>query len=299
MIRSLLNRLALPAWAQLENPLVRRELQALPLFLGQDGNLNVKMALLAVLGLGLMPCSCSCGGLPWSLLQVAVSLVPLLWGALLINREQAAGTWELLRTTPYTDAEIVLAKISAVLYRLSPLLALLLSGQAASFLMTGLFAATVLLSTTVSVNGVPVWPAMPILTGEEGMLPVAYGLAFATLLLTTVLDFVTNIVIGALASSLTASRGAAYAGAIALRVVTSLVWIVLGALVLGLIAPPEVPASGLLALSAAAQPALWLILVAPATTLAPVVLLIGLTLAAQVALLVGLFRLVVWRVSHG
>ncbi|NPV66664.1 MAG: hypothetical protein HPY64_05920 [Anaerolineae bacterium] len=298
MIRSLLDRLALPAWARLENPLVRRELQALPLFLGQDGNLNVKMALLAALGLGLMPCSCSCGGWPWSLLQVALSLIPLLWGALLINRERVAGTWELLRTTPYSDTEIVLAKISAVLYRLSPLLALLLSGQAASFLMTGLFAATVFLSTTVSVNGVPVWPAMPVLAGGSEALPLAYGLAFAMLLLTTVLDFVTNIVIGVLASSLTASRGTAYAGAIGLRVVLSLGWIVLGALGLGLIASPEVPASGLLALSAAAQPALWLILITPATALAPVALLTGLALAAQVVLLIGLFRLVVWRVSR-
>lgn len=299
MIRSLLDRLALPAWARLENPLVRRELQALPLFLGQDGNLNVKMALLAALGLGLMPCSCSCGGFPWSLLQVALSLLPLLWGALLINRERVAGTWELLRTTPYSDAEIVLAKISAVLYRLSPLLALLLSGQAASFLMTGLFATTVFLSTTVSINGVSVWPAMPVLAGRGEALPLAYGLAFAILLLTTVLDFVTNIVIGVLASSLTASRGAAYAGAIGLRVGLSLGWIVLGALVLGLIASPEVPASGLLALSAAVQPALWPILIAPATALAPVVLLTGLTLAAQVALLIGLFRLAVWQVSRG
>ncbi len=299
MIRSLLNRLALPAWARLENPLVRREMQALPLFLGQDGNLNVKMVLLAMLGLGLMPCSCSCGGLPWSVLQTVLSLIPLLWGASLINRERVAGTWDLLRTTPYSDAEIMLAKISAVSYRLSPLLALLLSGQAASFLMTSLFTATVLLSITVSVNSVPVWPAMPILTDEQGALPLVYGLAFALLLLTTVLDFVTNIVIGALASSLTASRGAAYGSAIGLRMVTSLGWIVLGALALGLIAPSETLVSGPLALNAITQPALWPILVAPATTLVRVVLVSGLALAVQVAVLVGLFRLLVWRVRCG
>jgi len=296
MIRSLIDRLHLPVWARPDNPLVRRELQALPLFLGQDGNLNVKILLLAMVGLGLIPCSCSCGGLPWSLLQTVLSLAPLLWGALLINREQAAGTCDMLRTTPYSDAEIVLAKISAVLYRLSPLLALLVSGQAASILLSGLFTSTVFYSAAVSVNGAPARQVAPMLPEGSSALP-AFMLALAAVLLTTLLDFVTNIVIGALASSLAAGRGTAYAVAIGLRILLSLGWVIFGLLALPAILP-GFDTGNALVVSAVMYPGIWLALAAPDSGLGSAILAAGLMLAGQGALLAGLFRLVVWRAAR-
>ncbi len=294
MRRSLLQRFQLPAWARHDNPLVRRELQALPLFLGQDGNLSVKRLLLAVLALGLMPCSCSCGGLPWLVLQSALSLAPLLWGALLINREQAAGTWDVLRVTPYSDAELVLAKISAVVYRLSPLLTLLLSGQLAYYLILGFFTSFTLFSATLTVNGMTAWQTATTPSGAISAL-LALLLALAAIVLTTILDFATNIVLGTLASSLASSRGTAYAGAIGLRLLLSLVWLGLGALVIGIIAP-EAPLEMSVILSAV-QPPAWLILAAPASA-GPVILIACLMLAIQGALLIGLFQLVVWRIGR-
>ncbi len=211
---NLLNRIHLPAWAQLDHPLVQRELAELPAFLGADGNLTVKMVLLAIAGLGLA--GAACGGLWWPPIAAALGLLPLLYGAMLVNRDRAAQRWDMLRVTPYSIRELLLAKVSAVLYRLAPLLALLLAGQSLAYVLSSLMVLS--MWGTVAVNGVQVFSASP---GMGAATLPGIGIFFGLTLADTVVGFVLNIVVGLLASTLTDGRGAAYAAAIGLRLLVA------------------------------------------------------------------------------
>ncbi|GAB4575905.1 MAG: hypothetical protein Kow0077_29750 [Anaerolineae bacterium] len=213
----------LPPWARLDHPLVQRELEELPNFLGDDGNLNLKMVLLALVGVGLVSCSCACSGLLWPVMMLGLGTVPLIWGAMLVNRERAAGRWDMLRVTPYSVREILLAKIMAVTYRLTPLLALLLAGQAMSFLSSIWLMNYVMFSATLSLNGQSVLSTGSDPVAASSALVAGVGLAFVLTLFTTLLDFALNIVVGLLASTLVLQRGWAYAAAVGLRMLITLV----------------------------------------------------------------------------
>ncbi len=291
---NLLSRVPLPAWAQMDNPLVQRELETLPDFLGQDGNLNVKMLLLALVGLGLVSCSCTCGGVWWPLLAGALGLIPLLWGAMLVNRDQAAGRWDMLRVTPYSVRDILLAKLAAALYRLSPLLALLLAGEVMSYVATSWFLDLAYTSVLVNVNGSTTSLGDP---GGAAGFPLTWAVLLVRVMLSTVLGFVLNIAVGLLGSTLTASRGWAFAGAVGLRVLLALVFSGTTMLLVQALTGGSGRLPGMTALETLGTPAVWFAL-ASSTSLGYAVLGGLLGLLGQGLALAGVFRLAEWRAAR-
>jgi hypothetical protein len=295
MLHSLLSRLpALPPYMRRDDPLVRRELDALPNFLGEDGRLRGKIILLALVGLGIMPCSCGCGGVPWTLLAFALNLLPLVWGAGTLNRERAADTWGTLRVTPYSVQEIVLAKLSAVTYRLSPLLALLLTGELLSYIVSGGMYAITYGSVSVNLyaNGDRLAqnpdPALPMIA------LIIFGMMLLITLIGVALTFFTNIVLGGLASALTKGRGSAAVLGIGLRAFLTML-LTLVNLLLGLLLISQLGnVLGLSTLAALNQSISWLVLLNPAAAFGPL-LVTGLMLLVQAGALVGLFKLTVIR----
>ena len=289
---NLLSRVPLPAWAQMDHPLVQREMDVLPNFLGTDGNLNVKMLLMAVVGLGLVSCSCSCGGVWWPVIMSALGLLPLLWGAMLVNREQAARRWEVLRATPYSVREILLAKVTAALYRLSPLLALVLAGQVMSYFLASWMMNFFFASAMVSVNGSDL-TRLASSPASSSLVLAGMGLTFVVMLFSTLLDFVLALVLGLLASTLVQSRGWAFAGAIGLRVLAAILLGGLNLLVTWAVLGGTEGAAGVMALQTLGG-AGSLFAVSPSVGL---LLAAGASLLFQVGLLVGAFRLAEARAS--
>lgn len=290
-----LNRVPLPAWASLDHPLVQREMEILPAFLGADGNLNVKMLLMAVVGMGLVSCSCSCGGFLWPVLMGALNLLPLLWGAMLVNREQATNRWDMLRATPYTTREILLAKLSAALYRLSPLLALMLAGQLMSYFATSWMLNMVSYSAVATVNG-STFTTGGLPPGAGSGFLALWGVFLVRLMVTTLLGFVLNLVVGLLASTLTESRGWAYAGAIGLRVIVLVLILGANVLLAGALAGGFESGMGLLAFQEFGQSSVWFGLM-PSVGQVKWLIYAALGLLVQVGVLVGVFRLAEWRAA--
>ncbi|MBN2471575.1 MAG: hypothetical protein JXN59_12705 [Anaerolineae bacterium] len=291
-----LNRIPLPAWAQMDNPLVRRELETLPAFIGQDGNLNVKMLLLAVVGMGMVGCSCSCGGIWWPLLMAALGMVPLLWGAMLVNRDRATGRWDMLRVTPYSLREILLAKVTAALYRLSPLLALLLAGEVMSTLVTSWLMEWTYSAARLSVNGATYSLGDLVPAAESGFLMV-WAVLLVRVMFGTLLGFVLNIVVGLLASTLTESRGWAFAGAVGMRVILTLAFSISTLLFIQVLTGGQGRLPGMTALEALGQAAGGIAL-ASSAGLGYAVLGGMLGLLGQGLALVGVFRLAEWRAAR-
>lgn len=287
----------LPVWARMDNPIVARELAALPQFLGADSRPGLKIALVALMAPALILCSCGCVGLPWVALTAALSLLPMIWAAGIINRERAANTWESLRVTPYSTRQIVLAKMAAVFYRLLPLLALLLAGQIFSLLIASTGLAFVSFSGVVSVSG-SVQQAFQIPpSGIQTPVITLLGFFLAVTLFGTTLDFVTGIVLGGLASSLTGGRGAAVLGAFGLRVLLSLGQTALIFWLVGLLSdgPNILGISRLFGLGVLGG---WVAAVQQPAQFAAQLALEALIIPLQVAVLAVLFRLTLWRAQQ-
>ncbi len=169
---------------------------------------------IAIAALAIAGFSCGCGGLLWQGLLFPLGLIPVIWSAQVISREVIGGRWDELRLTPYSVAEIVLAKLAAVVYRLWPLLALMLAVQVASgILSTGL-------SLVLTGNAFVYFNGMPLRTPEDSLFATGQGMLYlvlaGVLLITgaiqTVLDFGLTLAAGALASALTTSRPLTYLG---------------------------------------------------------------------------------------
>ncbi len=289
----------LPRWARRDHPIVTRELAALPVFLGRRGRLRNKSLVMGLAALSFVPWSCLCGGVLWPLLLVPLSWLPLIWAAPVINREVEARTWDDLRLTPYSVREIVLAKLSAVAYRLSPLLVFVLVGQLASGALLGLGWAVFFGSTAIYVNGTVVrQPAL--LSGDLAALLGTLALAGSQLLLTpfaSLAEFLGNIAIGGLASSLTVSRPLAYIGAFVLRLLFSVVTLALLFVAALLLTRRPEAALVLLALTGLGSSPGLLLMTPPrdvAASLAVALLLAGM----QVAVLGAALGLLFWRAER-
>lgn len=287
---------ALPAWADRDNPLVVREMAALPNFLGEDGNMTVKVILFGLLALGLVSCSCSCGGFIWNVLLLPLYLMPMFWGCLIINRERATHNWDMLRTTPYSTREILLAKISAVVYRLAPVLTLILVGQVVVYLLTAAFSSLMYSSTYLSVNGTTQQFEDPFLMQTPLTVVLLFGISLLTLILSTLLTFFTNITIGGLASAMTERREFAYLGSIALRVAVSAGVLALAFGVALLVTGNLEEAAALFGLAGLGQGSIMLLAVP--FNVFQLVVVTGFLVLAQTGTLVGLFRLTVWRANQ-
>lgn len=219
----------LPRWARRDHPIVSRELAALPVFLGRRGRLRNKSLVMGLAALSFVPWSCLCGGVLWPLLLVPLSWLPLIWAAPVINREVEARTWDDLRLTPYSVREIVLAKLCAVVYRLSPLLVFVLVGQLASGVLLGLGWTVFFGSTTIYVNGTVVQQPALFSGGLSALLGVLVlaGILLLLIPFVSLAEFLGNVAIGGLASSLTTSRPLAYISAFVLRLLFSVVTLAL------------------------------------------------------------------------
>ena len=190
-------RLRLPHWAQPDNPLVQRELDALPGFLGKQTTRRDAILFVGLATLGLGVTACLCVGL-WQIILVPLSMLPIIFSATIINRETVAGRWDDLRMTPYTIHEIVGAKLAAVLYRLAPLLGVLLGITLLSSGVSWVFS-LLLNNSYISVNGTPVQtPDAPFVNIPAILLITA--LLVGVSLLQTALDFLLSLVTGGLAS---------------------------------------------------------------------------------------------------
>lgn len=233
-----------PSWLRRDHPIVARELNALPLFLGRAEESPGFLVIMALVGAGMAGCSCGCGGILLPLLLIPLGWLPLLWAVPVINREVQAHTWDTLRVTPYSVREIVLAKMSAVLYRMTPLLAFMLVGQVISTLSAMIFwwmLSGNALILAISINGQAAEPSFSRPGGFPGGsdVLVVTALLLLLVLLHTLLDFLVSIVLGGLASALTDNRNLAYLAAFGLRLLASVLLVVSGVLLIGLMNPAD------------------------------------------------------------
>ncbi len=292
----------LPPWARHDHPLVARELRLLPPFFSAKGApLRTTVTRMVLLALIVAPCGCACGGLPWQLLLAPLGWLPLIWAAPIIVQEISAGRWAMLRATPYSVREIVLAKLSAVVYRLSPLLGFILAGQAVlvALMAVGWALLTNVATVYVSFNGATL--EQPNLLPTE-TLPPAGTLLLGVLMmgltiLAALLDFLTNAALGGLASTLTRQRAAAYVGAFGLRVALTLLAYALTLALAGVVVEQPLHPLEVVLLAAIGGSPGWAMLAAPDSLIRPLILG-GLTVAAQVAALVGIVKLVCWRAER-
>jgi len=208
-------RLRLPAWATPDHPVVSRELGRLPDLVREPGR-DLRSVLIVLLML-LAPCALLTGSLPLHLVLIPLSWLPVVFAAPVISRERAAGTWDTLRLTPFPAGELALAKAYAVAHHLRPLLALLLIGQAASFLTAGLFLCSFLGAgghRTLAGD----YRRMTAVTAEGLPATVAAGLIVAGVALAAVpLDYILSILTGVLASLLATRQKVGLAVALILR----------------------------------------------------------------------------------
>jgi hypothetical protein len=202
----------------------------------------------------------------------------------------------MLRITPYSPREIVLAKLSAATYRLAPLLALLLAGQIMSYLIASSFPLFLGYGSWISfsVNGSSA--QSPWLNPDTAMVLGVVGMLFVYTIVNTGVIFFTNLLLGALASSLTTGRSAAIIEALAMRIGLSLLFAVTNLLLAMLLMRGDSSATIISGLSIIGQSVSWLMWNAPYDT-SRVVLLSGLMVILQAGALAGLFRLTIWRAS--
>jgi hypothetical protein len=116
-------------------------------------------------------------------------------------------------------------------------------------------------------------------------------------LLGALLTFFLNLLLGALASTLTDSRGVAFAGALVGRIGLSALLAVSSILLAALVTGSEHEALVFSALAALGQSMSWLTLNAPYSP-AQIALHGAIMLGLQAALLIGLLRLTVWRAAR-
>jgi hypothetical protein len=297
--RNIQNWLRLPVWARPSHPIVRRELELLPAFLGRDFSLRTIVLFAGLAALGIGPCSCLCGGVLAQGLALPLSLLPIIWAGQVINRDVISGQWGDLRLTPFSVSEVVLAKLFAVVYRLAPLLALIVAVQVVSGALAAGFTLLLAGNTIVNVNGTTLQLA------ETGLFPQnrLVGLVIGGVLLLVVtafqatLDFMLNVAAGALASGLTRSRGLAYAGAAALRLTVS-IGLAASAFVLTALLSGQLEGA-LLGLSALGLGSGQLLLALIAGgNLGGLLLAVPLTLGLQAGALYGAVRLTIWRAEQ-
>ncbi len=281
-----------------DHPLVRRELDALPPLLSYDGPAQRLAVIIAIAALAIAGFSCGCGGLLWQGLLFPLGLIPVIWSAQVISREVIGGRWDELRLTPYSVAEIVLAKLAAVVYRLWPLLALMLAVQVASGILSTGFSLVLTGNAFVYFNGMPLrTPEDSLFATGQGMLYlVMAGVLLITGAIQTVLDFGLTLAAGALASALTTSRPLAYLGALAGRGLASLLVLPIGLLAGMLLTggPDRALLSLTLLLLSSSQGMLMLLLPGE---VAGVLLAILVILGLEAGALVLLLRLAVWRAA--
>ncbi len=282
----------------LDHPLVRRELAALPPFLSYGGSTQRLGVLIAFVALVIAGLSCGCGGLLWQAMLFPLGLIPVIWSAQVVSREVLSGRWDELRLTPYSVTEIILAKLMAVVYRLWPLLALILAVQVASGILSTGFSLILTGNSFVYING------FALRTPEESLFIAGHGalyLAMAGVLLIAgmaqiVLDFGLTLAASALASAATTSRPLAYLGALAGRGLASLL-VVLAGLLLGVLLTGGTDRALLgltLLLLSSSQGMLMLLLPGE---VAGVLLAILVILGLEAGVLVLLLRLAVWRAA--
>ncbi len=292
-------KLRLPSWARPDHPILAYELRKLPPFtlLGSDSRPH-GLVTLALLTLILTPCACMCANGPTQFLLLVLGWLPLIWGAPVISREIEARTWETLCTTPYGAGEIALAKLSAVVYQLSPSLGALLAGQAAPLIALALalvFPAYRL--DTFPTDGLT--PPQTLTFGPriDGALGVVWGASAILTLLGVLLDYLTNAALGVLASLLTRSRSAAYATAFGLRLGLNVGWLLLATLVASAASGESQHPLGLLFESAIVGSPGWAIFATPDRP--GTAILIGLTLCtAQAGLLALILGGLVWQAER-
>jgi len=289
----------LPTWARYDHPIVQRELGRLPPFFSRQGaplrTTTVRMALLALI---VAPLMCGCFVFPWHLLLIPLGWLPLIWAAPVIGHEIAAGRWDMLRTTALSGREIALAKLSAVLYRLLPLLSFMLMGQAVA-LGLGLLAWMTLFSGTVQVFTMSGGSLLPVDVLPPGrMIGLSFlalgGVMLLAVLVSTLLDFVTNAALGALASTLTPRRSTAYVTAFALRAALTGLYALLAA---NLVAGRPVPFYEPIGLAALAGSPGWAMLALPDSVFGPLVVA-AITLAGQALALAAILGLTFRRVER-
>ena len=288
-----------PAWARASHPIVRRELDLLPAFLGRDFNLRTILLFAALAALGIGPCSCLCGGVLAQGLALPLSLLPIIWAGQVINRDVISGQWLDLRLTPLSMTEIVLAKLFAVIYRLAPLLALIVAVQVVSGALAVGFTYLLAGNTIISLNGSTLALGETSLFTQHGLiwLLVGGGLLLGVTAIQATLDFLLNVVAGALASGLTRSRGLAFGAAIALRVSVSIGLAALSfALTAQLAGDLEAAVVSLSALGLGSGQLLLTLGFSP--SLGRLLLALVLTVGLQVGVLAGAVRLTIWQAER-
>jgi hypothetical protein len=290
---------ALPTWARLDHPILAYELRKLPPFtlLGSDSKLH-GFVTLALLTLALTPCACMCANGPAQFVLLALGWLPLIWGAPVISREIEARTWETLCATPYGAGEIALAKLSAVVYQLSPSLGALLAGQAAPLIALALALLFPMYGFVSFSTDSPMPPQTLTLEPRiNGVLWVTWGAFVVLALLGVLLDYLTNAALGVLASLVARSRSAAYATAFGLRLGLNVGWVLLATLVASAASGESQNPLGLLFGSAVAGSPGWAVFAARFQPGAAI--LTGLTLlVAQAGLLALILGGLVWQAER-
>lgn len=292
----------LPVWARYDHPVVQRELGRLPPFFSKQGApLRTTTPRMALLALIVAPIMCGCSLFPWHLLLIPLGWLPLIWAAPVIGHEVTAGRWDMLRSTALSGREIALAKLSAVLYRLLPLLSFMLIGQLI-VLGLALLGWIVLISGTWQVYTMSGGSLIPVqLMPQNGLvglpLMILGGIMLLATLVSTLLDFVTNAVLGTLASALTPERSAAYVTAFTLRAVLTGLYVLLGLLAANLAAGRPMPFYEPIGFAALAGSPGWAMLTLPGSVAGPLLVAV-LTLAGQLLALTAILRLTFWQVDR-
>lgn len=219
----------LPAWARVTHPVVARRMKALPA-IGCFAGRFTRRRLLGVVLILLAPCTLLTGTLPLQVVLLPLSWLPLVWAAALISQERRVGAWDLLRLTPLSAAELLLANGAGIAYGLWRVLRWLIIGQAVCVL-------NVLLSIVLMLGS----GGYRTLTGSyvylvevpppAGALPAFVVIALLSLAAVP-LEFGLSIGLGLLASALVARRDAALVLAAALRIAASLMMLAAGVTVL-------------------------------------------------------------------
>jgi hypothetical protein len=281
------------------HPIVRRELELLPAFLGRDYNLRTVILFAALAALGIGPCSCLCGGVLTQGLVLPLSLLPIIWAGQVINRDVVSGQWSDLRLTPFSVSEVVLAKLFAVVHRLGPLLTVIVAVQFFSSALAAVFSLFLSINAFVMVNGTPLQ------TSEIGalsqdrlpLLLIGGAVLLVVTVIQAVLDFLLNVAVGVLASALTRSRGLAFGAAVALRVTVSIGLAAIAFVLAGLLSGQVEGA--LLASSALGLGSGQLLLTLGLTPeLGGFLLALPLVVVLQAGALYGAVRLTIWRAAQ-
>lgn len=284
----------LPHWANPDNPIVRRELSALPPFLGRGGKLRDKALFVGLAALGITVSACLCGGTLTGMLLFPLGLLPMFYSATTINREINGHTWQDLRATPPTVREIVLSKLTAVTYRLGPLLGLLLVMQLFSLFFSSLIW-TLYTNSTIMINGQIIQQSDGFTTVPPSLLGQMIFLFLATAL-KALYDFLAAVALGGLASALATRKGTAYVLAIGLKGVHFILNTALALLIVAVALGNFNNALSAVVFTAMGNAQSVLISLFPDARLA--LLSIGIMFAMEAGLLYGIIELTIWRASR-